>query len=99
MRVRVTCCWPGTNRVRETPLSPTDQGKQPRLQPARPGHSLVAAAADAGRASQQEACELQYATLAQSVANGPVLKSLMVSETSFPTFPPASRAIITPPTE
>ncbi|KAL3139810.1 hypothetical protein ABBQ38_004111 [Trebouxia sp. C0009 RCD-2024] len=67
----------GTNRVRETPLSPTDQGKQPRLQPARPGHSLVAAAADAGRASQQEACELQYATLAQSVANGPVLKSLM----------------------
>ncbi|KAL3154298.1 hypothetical protein ABBQ32_013786 [Trebouxia sp. C0010 RCD-2024] len=67
----------GTNRVREAQQLPTDQGKQPRLQPARPVHGVVAAAADAGRASQQEACELQYATLAQSVANGPVLKSLV----------------------
>lgn len=90
-------CWPGTNRVREAQQLPTDQGKQPRLQPARPVHGVVAAAADAGRASQQEACELQYATLAQSVANGPVLKSLVVSAMPFPYFcPQHSRLCITP---
>lgn len=69
-----------TSGSKSDSLTTTEQGKQPRLHPAKPFHGGVAAASDVGRASQQEACELQYAALAQSVANGPVMKCLMPAD-------------------
>lgn len=76
---------PGNKRVRETLLPILDPSKQQRLASDRPvqswgGQIGAGTTSNLRRASQQEGPELQYATLAQSLAGGPVLKSLMVSQ-------------------
>lgn len=70
----------GIKRGRETPLPAADSSKQQPFVSASGWRSSVASTANLGRGSQQEAHEVQYATLAQSLADGPVLKSLMVSD-------------------
>lgn len=67
----------GTKRGLNKPLPTADLGRQPRHVFSK-GQTGTAPASGLGQASQQEAQELQYATLAQSVAEGPVLKSLVV---------------------
>lgn len=73
----------GTKRGRETPLPVANSSKQQPLVPASRWQSSVAATANLARGSQQEGDELQYAILAQSLADGPVLKSLVVSALHF----------------
>lgn len=67
----------GTKKGLDKPLPTSDLSKQ-QLHAYSKGQTGGAAASGLGKASQQEAQELQYATLAQSIAEGPVLKSLMV---------------------
>lgn len=72
----------GTKRGLDKPLPTAELSKQQRHVSSK-GQSGAAATAGLGKASQQEPQELQYATLAQSVAEGPVLKSLMVGPLYF----------------
>ena len=68
----------GGKRGRKTPLLIADSIKQQRLVPASGSRGSMAAITKLGRGSPQESHEQQYTTLAQSLADGPVLKSLVV---------------------
>lgn len=72
----------GTKKGLDKPVLTTALSKQQRHVSSR-GQSGAAATAGLGKASQQEPQELQYATLAQSIAEGPVLKSVMVGALYF----------------
>lgn len=72
----------GTKIGLDKPLPTAELSKQQRHVSSK-GQSGAVAAFGLGKASEREAQDVQYATLAQSVAEGPVLKSLTVGALCF----------------